>query len=101
MIVKGIRVDVVKPPKYKFDEEVITRRRSVRVKGVGEVPLLSPEDLATLYVVASTNRGVRDLIKAKDIVIYSKGRRDFNEDYFLKKCEENSVKALCLTLLSE
>ncbi|WP_016729758.1 nucleotidyltransferase family protein [Saccharolobus islandicus] len=100
IIIKGVRVDLVKPPQYKFDDEVISRRRIVRIEGVGEVPILSAEDLVTLYVVASINRGVKDLIKAKDIIIYSLARHDFNEDYFLRKCEENSVKALCLTLLS-
>jgi hypothetical protein len=100
IIIKGIRVDLIKPPNYKFDMEVISRRRLVRIKGVGEIPILSPEDLATLYVVASINRGIKDLIKAKDIIIYSLARHDFNEDYFLRKCEENGVKALCLTLIS-
>jgi hypothetical protein len=42
---------------------------------------------------------VRDLIKAKDIVAYSKARGDFNEEYFLGKCEENRVKHLGLALL--
>ena len=99
MVIKGVRVDLVKPPGYKFDDEVILRRRIMKIEGVGKVPVLSPEDLAVLYVVSSLNRGIKDLIKAKDIVVYSRGRHDFNEDYFLRKCEENNVKAICLTLL--
>jgi hypothetical protein len=100
MLIEGIRVDLVKPPKYKYDKEVRTRRRLVEIKGVGTVPVLAPEDLAVLYLVSSLDRGVRDLIKAKDVVVYSKARGDFNEEYFLRKCEENGIKPLCLSLLS-
>ena len=71
----------------------------MRIEGVGELALLSPEDLAVLYLVSSLDRGVRDLIKAKDIVAYSRARGDFNEEYFLRKCEENKVKHLCLAVL--
>lgn len=101
LVIKGMRIDVVKPPSFKFDEEVVHRRRTVRIEGVGEVPILSPEDLAVLYVVASIKRGIKDLIKAKDVVVYSLGREDFNEKYFLKKCEENGVKPICLALLQD
>jgi len=52
-------------------------------------------------VVASIKRGIKDLIKAKDVVVYSLGREDFNEKYFLKKCEENGVKPICLVLLQD
>ncbi|WP_246263939.1 nucleotidyltransferase family protein [Metallosphaera tengchongensis] len=99
LLIKGVRVDLVKPPGFKIDKEVISRRRLMSLEGIGKVYVLSPEDLAVLYAVSSTNRGVRDALKAKDIIIYSKRRYDFNVDYFLRKCEENSLKAVCLALL--
>jgi len=100
MVVKRFRFDLVKPRGYRSDAEAASRRRLVRIEGVGELTLLSPEDLAVLYLVSSLDRGVRDLIKAKDIVAYSKARGDFNEEYFLRKCEENKVKHLGLALLA-
>jgi len=99
LIVRGFRFDLVKPRGYRYDAEVVSRRRLVRIKGIGELAILSPEDLAVLYLVSSLDRGVRDLIKAKDVVVYSKARGDFNEEYFLRKCEENRVKHLGLVLL--
>jgi len=99
LFVKGFRFDLVKPRGYGYDAEAASRRRLVRVEGVGELALLSPEDLAVLYLVSSLDRGLRDLVKAKDIVVYSKARGDFNEEYFLRKCEENRVKHLGLALL--
>ena len=50
--------------------------------------MVSPEDLAVLYIISSLNRGERDLIKAKDVIEYSKARNDFNEEYFLRECEK-------------
>lgn len=99
MNVKGFRVDLVKPKGFHLDEEFIFKRRLVRLRRVGRIFVSSPEDLATLYVVSSRERGVRDLVKAKDVIEYSRARNDFNEDYFLSRCERNSVKPLCLELL--
>ena len=99
LVVKGFRFDLVKPRGYRYDAEAASRRRLVRIEEVGELAFLSPEDLAVLFLVSSLDRGVRDLIKAKDIVAYSKARGDFNEEYFLRKCVENRVKHLGLALL--
>ena len=46
---KGIRVDLVKPPGYKFNEEVISKRKIMKIEGIGIVPVLSPEDLFMWY----------------------------------------------------
>jgi len=100
MFIHGIRIDLVKPPLFKLDEEVISHKRIIKIKGIGEVQVASPEDLAILYIISSLNRGERDLIKAKDVIEYSKARNDFNEDYFLRECEKNNVKPICITLLS-
>ncbi len=67
---------------------------------MGKIYIASPEDLAVLYVISSKQRGIKDIIKAKDIIKYSIARNDFSEEYFLKKCKENNVEHLCLSMLS-
>jgi len=100
LYIKSFRFDLVKPKGYNYDPEVVARRRHIKLGPISEIAILPPEDLAVLYLVSSLDRGVKDLIKAKDIVAYSKARGDFNEEYFLRKSEENKVKHLALTLLS-
>ncbi|WP_240938885.1 nucleotidyltransferase family protein [Metallosphaera hakonensis] len=100
LVVRGIRIDLVKPKGFILTEEVISRRRIVNLEKVGKIQVISPEDLALLYVLASMERGVRDLIKAKDVMDYSRARHDFNTDYFLKRCNEHKVIPLCIKLIS-
>ncbi|MEJ2771247.1 MULTISPECIES: hypothetical protein [unclassified Stygiolobus] len=100
MIIDDIKVDLVKPPGYNITKEFLSKRRQAVIKGVGRIYITSPEDLAVLYVISSKQRGVKDVLKAKDVIKYSKARNDFNEEYFLKKCRENGVEHLCLALLS-
>ena len=100
IIIEDIKVDLVKPPAYKITEEFISKRRQIKIKGVGKIYIASPEDLAVLYVISSKQRGIKDIIKAKDIIKYSIARNDFSEEYFLKKCKENNVEHLCLSMLS-
>jgi len=100
IFIHGIRIDLVKPPLFKLDQEVVSHRRTIKIKGIGEVQIVSPEDLAVLYILSSLDRGERDLIKAKDVIEYSKGKNDFNEVYFLRECEKNNVKPICITLIS-
>ncbi|MGC9105973.1 MAG: hypothetical protein ACP5HQ_06090 [Thermoprotei archaeon] len=99
MLIEGIRVDLVKPPKCKYDREVQTRRRLVEIKGVGAVPVLAPENLAVLYLVSSLDRGVRDLIKAKDVVVYSEARGTSTRSTSLGSARRTGVKPLCLSLI--
>ncbi|MFP3171402.1 MAG: hypothetical protein RXQ98_09355 [Sulfolobaceae archaeon] len=100
IIIEDIKVDLVKPPAYRITEEFISKRRLIKIKGVGKIYIASPEDLAVLYVISSKQRGTKDIIKAKDIIKYSMARNDFSEEYFLKKCKENNVEYLCLSMLS-
>jgi len=100
VIIEDIKVDMVKPPAYKIIEGFISKRRQIKIRGVGKIYTASPEDLAVLYVISSKQRGIKDVIKAKDIIQYSIARNDFSEEYFLKKCKENNVEYLCLSMLS-
>lgn len=99
-IVNGVKVDLVKPKGFKLDKEILTRRRLVKIKKVGNVYIPSPEDLTLLYIISSEDRGTRDLENAYEIIYFSKARDDFNEEYFLRKCRENSVEALCYHVLN-
>ncbi|WP_181444329.1 hypothetical protein [Sulfolobus sp. E11-6] len=99
IVIKGMRIDLVKPKGVIIDQEMISRRRNLRIKGIGEIYVISSEDLAVLYVISSLERGVKDLIKAKDVISYSIARRDFNVDYFLHRCDKHNVKPLCMELI--
>jgi len=100
VIVSGVKVDLVHPPSFKLTQEAVSRRRLVRIGGVGRVYVASPEDLAALYAVSSKQRGVKDVVKAKDVIAYSRARGDFDEVYFLRRCAESGVEHLCAAMLS-
>jgi hypothetical protein len=82
VIIEDIKVDVAKPPAYKITEEFISKRRQIKIRGVGKVYIASPEDSAVFYVISSKQRGIKDIIKAKDIIQYSIARYDFREEFF-------------------
>ena len=100
-VIEGIKVDLVKPPGYSLTREVIARRRAVKIEKVGTVYIAPPEELVILYIISSRARGIKDEIKALDVLTFSLARGDFDEAYFLRRCEENGITPFCNAVLSK
>ena len=94
----GTFFDVFRPPEFVLTEEVFSRSRLVRLgSGWGTCPVVSPEDLVILFVVAGREeRG--DVQKAVKVCASRLAVGDFDEGYYLRRLREHRPRYLAVGL---
>lgn len=109
LIYRGARVDLIDHPRFKYTGEAATRRRTVSLKDVGRIMILSPEDLALIHLTSfDPQRSPASLVAkhisaALRIIAYRATVNDFDKSYFIRRCGEHGdlVEALCSRTYSE
>ncbi|MDK2465093.1 MAG: hypothetical protein QI223_10025, partial [Candidatus Korarchaeota archaeon] len=88
----------VRPPEFELTEEVFSRSRIVRLgSGWGTCPVVSPEDLAILFVVAGREeRG--DVRKAVKVCASRLAVGDFDEGYYVRRLRRHRPRYLAVGL---
>ena len=90
--------DVFRPPEFELTEEVFSRSRLVRLgSGWGTCPVVSPEDLVILFVVAGREeRG--DLQKAVKVCASRLAVEDFDENYYVRRLRQHRPRHMAIGL---
>ncbi len=94
----GTFFDVFRPPEFELTEEVFSRSRLVRLgSGWGTCPVVSPEDLVILFVVAGREeRG--DVQKAVKVCASRLAVGDFDERYYVRRLRRHRPRYLAVGL---
>jgi len=95
--VKGQRIDLVDPLYFKYTRRAEIRRRSLRLKKIGTLFILSPEDLVVLHLAGALDAKKRNnadmmlknLTRAVSLFVHRVKVGDFDENYFLERAQEH------------
>lgn len=94
----GTFFDVFRPPEFELTEEVFSRSRLVNLgSGWGSCPVVSPEDLVILFVVAGREER-SDVQKALKVCASRLALGDFDEGYYVRRLRQHRPMHLAVGL---